>query len=277
MQPPSALRSVDTWRAAGEAERVRANRDVLDLIGAEFTAAAEISPAEPLRCLHRQSGIEFAVVLGGSFQGGLDDADAGWIRTNIPDWYRNGAENVISNAARRQRREIATFLCARTLVPTSYVEQRIAHFDSAIRPVFDGPVDSSPFALTRREVGSLMTGSRWRLPWGDELEYIVRQSRGGGWIVQPSSNMRCAALEASGTTDERRADTLLELEVGEWVRERDAHDRISARSGSRLLYPWETGTEFMLCHAAVRHDPELEETVWCARLALDLPSSVSLA
>jgi hypothetical protein len=269
-----AIRDLSAWRATTDAARDQAVAALSEKLAGTLRLVGLCGEYRLPALIHSSTGIEFVVVPGGEFWAGMDDPARLFIMGAIPSWYRDGAERVLRRIPTHHLKHVETFACARLPLSLGFAESRIRNWDAAVRPHFGGRADLSPAALTRREIDRVFAGTSFRLIKGTEFEYLAKAGGRSEWIVEPESCMYCRELESFTVLGEVQADDgrtfgVAGLEVGEWVYEAE-EDTIGARSGAGMVYPWEVGTEFMLCHAALRHTPRLDWTVWCARCVIDL-------
>jgi formylglycine-generating enzyme required for sulfatase activity len=201
-----------------------------------------------------------------------------------------GSPEIHATAVPAHRVTIKPFLCARFPVRRAEAAALDIAWERTVRPHYEGA--NPPVALTAKEVCDLLSQTRARLVSESEFEFVAREGGGKSWIVEPTTQWESPYLEALTArpepADEERAGNrfgVWGLEFGEWVADAWHDDYVrapessepwgrparpeTARSGALGLYPWQVGSEYAMCHAAVRF-PAGPSSCWHVRLAWDV-------
>jgi formylglycine-generating enzyme required for sulfatase activity len=286
----SDLSDVRRWRVAARDVRERIGRDVAERLGPDFRLEP-LNPSGTVRVTSLRDGYVYALVPGGEFEMGIHPREWKEVQSLDSQGALQGAPEVLGWAVPVHRVHVKPFLCGVLPLLRSEAERHVRNWERGSRPHYEGPL--APAMLSSAEAAEVLAAKSSRLPSEAEFEFVARSGGDGRWIVKPESQWQCARLDAllaQPVPDESMANGvgIAGLEFGEWVADawHDSYDGAGqtsepwgraarpelARSGALSVYPWQVGSEYLMCHAAIRFRSE-PRTCWGLRLALDLPES----
>lgn len=240
--------TLDTWRAATDAERHTVAAQIAAALGTGWAATRALCGTERLaEVVHDETGIRFVAVPGGRCTMGIRPDELALARTlelaegeDTLAWVEQGpaAHEVI----------VAPFLCARAPVLAAQSERLIGRVPWPV-----GDEDSSAAAVrfdreATRELMRAVRPYRFRLLTAQEWEWVARSGGRDPFIngsTVEEAEAACKALYASAF-DPARTDPgsnglgIWGLPWGDWVAGEDPWEPGKAHGGAAMLYPWQT-------------------------------------
>jgi formylglycine-generating enzyme required for sulfatase activity len=282
------LEDIQRWRAATPDVRREIAAKVARGLGPDFRTS-DGDPDGRVQMVWRRDQWTYVLVPGGHFDMGLQDSELSELQGLDEDGALASVWDVLGRSLPVRRVHVRPFLCAAAPLLRSEAELLVRNWERVERPDYEGR--RAPVALSPGETEQVLAATGARLLSEAEFEFVAREGGVGGWIARPETQWRCehlAFLLSHVEPDRRTANHLgvWGLEFGEWVGDEwhDSYDGAPsssvpwgaasrpgvARSGALSLFPWQVGSEYLMCHAAIRFPSDVA-TCWDVRLALDVP------
>lgn len=275
---PRMLTSFLTWDNAVDSDRIATAQHIAAALGPAWKAGDKLRGARKLAAvIHEPTGTEFVAIPGGSFVAGLRPEELELMQTveyqeeTALEWL-----SQIAEASPPREVTIKPFLISRA--PLLVGQARGLGIEDAW-VVGDDESEDSAVRYSKDQCEPIMHVLPWRLPTGDEWEYVARDGGKHPFIngaTFEEAEDACDALYDMDFDPDDESREINSLGVwglpwGDWIAEPDAR-RVphAGRGGAAMLYPWQ-GDEIIMQLAGMNDDGcGFDEQ--CLRFVVDLPA-----
>ncbi len=275
------LTSLGEWTRTSESERRQLALDVAAALGTDWRPVPRLRGALGLvAVLHIPSRTEYVAVPGGTFMAGVSEGDAALLRD--AEWNEESSVEWLESLAEAPGREVsvAPFLMARAPMLAG-AAQAIAGDDAGWVTGNEGSPEA-PIRFTKEQCDPLLAAFPWRLPTGDEWEWVARTGGTTSFLngaTPEETEEACKALYSSAFDPERddagmNGFGVWGLPWGDWVATpaapRSPH---AGRGGAAMLYPWQS--DEIIMQLAGLPDDGCANDEQGLRFVVDLPAAFS--
>ena len=273
--------TLDVWNKLSDDQRKKTAADVAAAMGKDWRAVKKLRGKLKLAAVeHVASKTEFVVVPGGTYTAGVrpDDvaqvADIEWSEDESGEWVEQAAE-----AQPPREVTVKPFLCARAPVLAGAAEAIAG--DKAGWVVGNENSEDSPIRFTKAQCAPILKKIAWRLPTGDEWEWVARDGGVNAFIngaTPDDAEKACNALYGAAYDNERTDRGVNGFGVwgmpwGDWIakpgKPREPH---AGRGGAAMLFPWQS--DEIIMQLAGMGDDACANKEQCLRFVIDLPASL---
>lgn len=271
------------WAALPLEEAARITRDLSIPDRFSFVEIRQYRSGVPIATFQDvSSGLNFNLIPGGEYSKGLSRAERE-AASRIPGCRMD----VLDSLAAPETVSVEPFFITQTPLQQAFVSQHVELSDLLFRPEFaDDPDDPAPIYMAREELQPLLDEFRMSIPNEAQMEFALR----GGtqslfWFGSTlpdeetlGSDILVSVFHEETLSDVAKANPfgLYGSLVGCWCSDvlagagpgspsRPGH---VIKGGAAIFWPWQGGSEWMLCMSSMRMSSQDLEDETCAAFTI---------